>query len=209
MALRLVAAGLAGAAYLGGTHWLMTSAPSSSWNAVLIVGPMLAAAAVVARQRRQRALALVLALATAALVVQAARGGGVAAETLYLGQHVAIHLLLAFVFGSTLAAGREPLVSALARRVHGGLTPEMAAYSRKVNVAWTVYFVAMALVSIVVFVAAPFAVWATFANLVTPLAIVAMFVGEYLLRYRLHPEFERATLAQAVRAYSDRAASHD
>jgi len=209
MALRLVAAGLAGAAYLGGAHWLMTSAPSSSWNAVVIVGPMLAAAAVVARQRRQRALALVLAVATAALVVQAARGGGVAAETLYLGQHVAIHLLLAFVFGSTLAAGREPLVSALARRVHRGLTPGMAAYSRKVNVAWTVYFVAMALVSIVVFVAAPFAVWAAFANLVTPLAIVAMFVGEYLLRYRLHPEFERATLAQAVRAYAERTAPHD
>jgi len=209
MALRLVAAGLAGAAYLGGTHWLMTSAPSSSWNAVLIVGPMLAAAAVVARQRRQRALALVLAAATAALVVQAARGGGVAAETLYLGQHVAIHLLLAFVFGSTLAAGREPLVSALARRVHGGLTPGMAAYSRKVNVAWTLYFVAMALVSVVIFATTPFALWATFANLVTPLAIVAMFIGEYLLRYRLHPEFERATLAQAVRAYAERTAPHD
>ena len=31
-----------------------------------------------------------------------------------------------------------------------------------------------------------------------------MFVGEYLLRYRLHPEFERATLADTVRAYSRR-----
>jgi hypothetical protein len=31
-----------------------------------------------------------------------------------------------------------------------------------------------------------------------------MFIAEYLLRYRLHPEFERATLAQAVRAYADR-----
>ena len=35
--------------------------------------------------------------------------------------------------------------------------------------------------------------WAVFANLLTPLALVAMFVGEYLLRYRLHPEFERAS----------------
>ena len=43
-----------------------------------------------------------------------------------------------------------------------------------------------------------------FANLLTPLAMVLMFVGEYLLRYRLHPEFERATLAQAMRAYSRR-----
>ncbi|MBV9892234.1 MAG: hypothetical protein JO090_15275, partial [Rhizobacter sp.] len=136
-------------------------------------------------------------------------GGGVPPATLYLAQHVAIHLLLAFVFGSTLATGREPLVTALARRVHGSLTPAMRAYSRKVNIAWTIYFVAMALVSVVVFATAPFAAWATFANLVTPLAIVAMFVGEYLLRYRLHPEFERATLAQAMRAYADRAARHE
>jgi len=205
MALRLLAAGLAGAAYLLGSHWLMTSAPASPWNAVVVVGPMLVAAGVVAWQRGQRALALVAAAATAALVVQAGRGGGVAAETLYLGQHVAVHLLLAFVFGSTLAAGREPLVSALARRVHGSLTPAMAAYSRRVTVAWTVYFVAMAVLSIVLFATAPFVAWAAFANLVTPLAIVAMFVGEYLLRYRLHPEFERATITQAVRAYADRA----
>ena len=209
MALRLLAAGLAGAAYLLGSHWLMTSAPASPWNAVVVVGPMLVAAGVVAWQRGQRALALVAAAATAALVVQAGRGGGVAAETLYLGQHVAVHLLLAFVFGSTLAAGREPLVSALARRVHGSLTPAMAAYSRRVTVAWTFYFVAMAVLSIVLFATAPFVAWAAFANLVTPLAIVAMFVGEYLLRYRLHPEFERATLAQAVRAYADRGAPHD
>jgi len=33
---------------------------------------------------------------------------------------------------------------------------------------------------------------------VTPLALVLMFVGEFLLRYRLHPEFERATLAAAM-----------
>jgi len=34
--------------------------------------------------------------------------------------------------------------------------------------------------------------------------MVLMFVGEYLLRYRLHPEFERATLGQAMRAYAER-----
>jgi len=34
-----------------------------------------------------------------------------------------------------------------------------------------------------------------------------MFVGEFLLRYRLHPEFERATLADALNAYARRAAA--
>jgi len=144
----------------------------------------------------------------AGLVFQAWRGHDIPSDWLYVGQHVAIHLLLALVFGLTLQAGREPLVTALARRVHGTMTPAMAAYSRKVTAAWTGYFVAMATLSLVLYAVTPFDVWAAFANLVTPLAILVMFIGEYLLRYRLHPEFERATLAQAFRAYADRG-SHD
>ena len=192
-----------------GSHWLMTSEPSSAWNAALVVGPMLGLAAWLAWQRGRRLLGLVAALATAALVVHGWRGGALPAGSIYVGQHVAIHVLLAFVFGLTLQAGREPLVTALARRVHGGVTPAMAVYSRKVTVAWTGYFLAMAAISLALFAFASFALWAAFANLLTPLAIVAMFVGEYLLRYRLHPEFERATLAQAMRAYADRATPHD
>ena len=208
MRARVIALAAAAVAYVLMTHWLMTGAPASPWNAVIVVGPMLGAASVVAWQRRHRLLAALAALAAAGLVVQAWRGHDLPAGSLYVCQHVAIHLLLALVFGLTLQAGREPLVTALARRVHGTMTPAMAAYSRKVTGAWTGYFVAMATLSIVLYVVAPFDVWAAFANLVTPLAILLMFVGEYLLRYRLHPEFERATLAQAVRAYADRG-SHD
>ena len=204
MGIRLVVAGLAGAAYVLGSYWMMTRAPASQWNAVVVVAPMLTLAAIVAWQRGRRALALIAGAATAALVGHAWHGDGLAPETIYVGEHVAIHVLLAFAFGLTLQAGREPLVTALARRVHSSLTPDMVAYSRKVTVAWTVYFVAMGALSLSLFLLVPFAAWAAFANLVTPFAIVAMFVGEYLLRYRLHPEFERATLAQAMRAYADR-----
>ena len=208
MGARVIALAAAAVAYVLVSHWLMTGAPASPWNAVLVVGPMLGAASVVAWQRRRRLLAALAALAVAGLVVQAWRGHDLPAGSLYVCQHVAIHLLLALVFGLTLLAGREPLVTALARRVHGTMTPAMAAYSRKVTAAWTGYFVAMATLSLVLYAVTPFDVWAAFANLVTPLAILVMFIGEYLLRYRLHPEFERATLAQAVRAYADRG-SHD
>lgn len=204
----MIAVGAATVAYVLGSHWLMTRAPASPWNAVVVVGPMLVAAALLAWQRGQRLLAALAALATAALVVQAWRGG-LDTNAIYVGQHVAIHLLLALVFGLTLQPGREPLVTALARRVHGGqLTPAMADYSRKVTIAWTVYFVAMALLSLALYAWAPFDAWAAFANLATPLAMLLLFVGEYALRYRLHPEFERATLAQAMRAYADRS-SHE
>lgn len=208
MGARVIALGAAALAYVLVSHWLMTAAAPSPWNAVVIVGPMLGAAGVLAWQRRQRVLSAVAMLAVAVLVVRAWRGDELPAGSLYVCQHVAIHLLLALVFGLTLQAGREPLVTALARRVHRTLTPDMAAYSRKVTLAWAGYFVAMAALSLVLYAAAPFDVWATFANLLTPVAILIMFIGEYLLRYRLHPEFERATLAQAVRAYADRG-SHD
>ena len=209
MRIRLLVAGVAGVAYVLASHWLMTQAPASPWSALAIVGPMLALAGCLAWQRGQRLLGALALVATATLAWHAWRGGGLAPGTIYVAQHVAIHLLLAFVFGLTLVGGRESLVTALARRVHGAMTPAMAAYSRKVTAVWTVYFVAMALLSLALYALAPFATWAAFANLATPLAMVALFIGEYVLRYRLHPEFERATLSQALNAYADRGAPRD
>jgi len=209
MRIRLLVAGVAGVAYVLASHWLMTQAPASPWSALAIVGPMLALAGCLAWQRGQRLLGALALVATATLAWHAWRGGGLAPGSIYVAQHVAIHLLLAFVFGLTLMGGRESLVTALARRVHGAMTPAMAAYSRKVTAVWTVYFVAMALLSLALYALAPFATWAAFANLATPLAMVALFIGEYVLRYRLHPEFERATLSQALNAYANRGAPHD
>jgi uncharacterized membrane protein len=124
------------------------------------------------------------------------------AERLYLVEHVAIHLALAYSFGFTLRRGSRPLITRLAERVHGSLTPAKVRYTRQVTVAWTVYFVAMAAVSVALFATLPFAAWAVYAHVATPLALVTMFLGEYVLRFRLHPEFERARVRDMIRAYA-------
>ena len=206
---RALGVALAGIAYVLGSYWLTKSAPTSPWHAVVVVAPMLLLASTLAWQRQQRAIAGLMALAGIGLVLQAWLGGGLPAESIYLADHVAINVLLAVVFGVTLRPGRESLITTLARRVHGSLTPEMVGYSRKVTIAWTVCFAAMAVLSLAVFASAPFATWTAFAALATPLAMLGLFIGEFLLRYRLHPEFERATLAQAVRAYASRGGPHD
>ena len=95
MRVRTVLVGLVGAAYVAGCHWLMTSAPASRWNAVIVIGPMLGLLALFAARRGQRLVAGIAALALAGLVLQAWRGGGLAPATLYLAQHVAIHGALA------------------------------------------------------------------------------------------------------------------
>ena len=208
MRARTIVVGFSAVAYVAASHWLMTRAPASQWNAVVVVGPMLALLALSAWQRGQRALGTAATLGLVALVWLGWRGGGVSPASLYVTQHVAVHAALATAFALTLRPGREPLITALARRVHGGrLTPDMAAYSRKVTVVWAIYFVAMGLTSIALFVFAPFEVWATFANFGTPVSIALLFVGEHVLRYRLHPEFERATLGAAMRAFSLRDAA--
>ena len=199
---RYVAAGAAALAYVIASQWLMTRTPPSPWGAVALLTPMLAIIAIGTWRSGQRAISLLAAAALAALALKAGLGSGLAPEHLYLAEHVAIHLFLAFTFGITLRRRAKPLITRFAERVHAALTPAMETYTRKVTIAWTIYFCVMAALSMAVHLLAPFTTWATFANLLTPLALVAMFVGEYLLRYRLHPEFERASLNDMIRAYS-------
>jgi uncharacterized membrane protein len=206
LGVRIVAIALATVAYVLGSHWLMTQAHASPWNAVGVLTPMLAAIAIGAWRGGQPVVGGLATLAIGALCAQALFGVQVPAPLLYLGQHAGIHGFLAFGFGSTLRAGHTPLITTLARRVHRDFTPEMVVYTRNCTIGWVVYFAGMAVVSVLLYAFAPFDTWAVFANLLTPLTLAAMFVGEYLLRYWLHPEFERASFADAIRSYRHNAA---
>jgi uncharacterized membrane protein len=204
---RIVAIALVGLVYVLGCHWLMTRPGGSPWNVVGVLAPMLAAIVLGAWRGGQRWLAAGAALVVAGLCAQAWLGVAVPSQALYLAQHVGIHAMLAFGFGSTLRAGHTPLITTMARRVHRNFTPAMAVYTRQCTLAWTLYFVAMAAVSVGLYAFAPFEAWALFANILTPIAVALMFGAEYLLRYRLHPEFERTTIADAIRAYMHNSAA--
>jgi uncharacterized membrane protein len=201
MPVRILAVLSLSLAYIAVSHWLMTAAPATPWNAVLVLAPMLVAIAWGAWRGGQRPLAALSALSVVALCVQASLPKPLSAQVLYLAQHVGTNVFLAVGFGGTLRAGQQALITRLARSVHRQFTPEMAAYTRKLTLAWTVYFVAMALLSLGLYAFARFETWALFANVLTPLAVAVMFGGEYWLRYRLHPDFERTSLADAVRSY--------
>ena len=192
----------AGAAYAVVSHQLMTRAPGSPLALAAVLGPVAGLALFGLWQGGRRWLAAGLGLTALAAAVHAADGGRIPPHWLYLAQHAGVHLSLGVWFGSTLLNGRQPLISHLAERVHHGLQPAMARYTRSVTVAWTAYFFAMTFVSLVLYAAAPFSAWSLFANVLTPLSAVAMFGGEHLLRYRLHPEFERIGMVDAMKAYS-------
>jgi uncharacterized membrane protein len=175
----------------------MARAPESAWTAAAMLGPMLGVTVVWLWRSGRRSLACG-AMVLAGLLAWAVLQGRLRTEHLYLAQHVLAHAALAAWFGSSLSG--TPLIVQVARRVHR-LTPIMHTYATNVTRAWTIYFVAMVVVSLLIYGAARFEVWTFFATVATPLSVVAMFVGEHLLRYRLHPEFERVTMRVAVQAW--------
>jgi uncharacterized membrane protein len=122
-------------------------------------------------------------------------------DWIYFGQHLAVSCLLMLSMGLTLRPGQQPLCSRLATRVRGPLTPQVAAYTRRVTAAWTLFFGLMALTSALLFWLAPIAAWSVFANLLTGPLVLLMFLGEYAARFWVLPPEQRSGPLEAIRAY--------
>ena len=109
--------------------------------------------------------------------------------------------LLAAGFGRSLAAGEVALCTRLADKLHGPLNTQEILYTRRVTLAWTIFFTLMGVAVVILYVAAPRAVWSAFVNfLATPL-IVAMFAAEYIVRRRVLPHTERRGIWATMRVF--------
>jgi uncharacterized membrane protein len=190
---------IAGVAYACISHWMMLYHAAQPWAVVVLLGPLWLTALGLAASRFGKgglAVAGLLGVALFALVMMGEAGD---TNRLYVLQHVGINALLCGWFGGSLRAGRLSLIGQFAERVHP-LSPAMVKYTAQVTRVWAIYFAAMVVASIAVYASFSFAAWSVLANLLTPLFVGMLFLGEYLLRYRLHPEFERTRLVDAVRA---------
>jgi uncharacterized membrane protein len=198
---RLLAAVLALAGYAWGSHWLMVNAPARPWTVAALFGPLLVAILIAGLKRRHGPSVALVAAAGVLIAVVVARGGVADVSRLYVLQHAAIHAVIGWTFAITLKAGSTPLITMLAERVHEVFTPAMRDYTRRLTVAWAIYFPVMIAVSLAIYALAPWSWWSFYCNVLTPLAAVAMFVVEHAIRYLRHPDFERVSISKAVRAY--------
>jgi uncharacterized membrane protein len=199
--LRLAFGALGGLVYVLVCYALMTQAKDSAWSVVLVLSPMMLAITLGCWRSGYRLAACGVALALMALAGHAYAGPGRPMTWLYLAQDVGIHLFLALGFASTLRPGRTALITMLAQKVHRQFTPAMAAYTRQLTVMWVTYFLGMSLLSVTIYAWTTFDTWALYANLISPLSVAALFVAEYVIRYRMHPEFERVSLSAAIQSY--------
>lgn len=168
----------------------------------LLALPLAAFAYWTVRRARNKPLwsAILVAAAVAAFFLE--REGRLGLAAAYGVPHAAIYVFLLYLFGHTLLPGREALITRLARRVHGTLPPYMEAYTRRLTVAWCVFFIAQLLASGLLFAFARLVTWSMFINLLNFPLLLLMFVGEYRYRAARYRDYPHATIAQTIRAFT-------
>ncbi len=205
---RGVAIGAGAIAYAVLAHLTNSSPGHEALGALLAAGPVWIAAVVLAWRSDSR----VAALATCGLlgVLVYARWPDLEAHFawLYLAQQAGTYALLAVTFGRTLSAGRTPLCSRFAAVVHGPLTPEVAAYTRGVTLAWTLFLGAITVALVLLYFLAPRPLWSAFANFGAAILIALMFAAEYLVRRSVLPDMRHDGLLTTLRAVTRVALHH-
>jgi uncharacterized membrane protein len=194
-----VAAGAAG--FLAVAYLSSTGALPPLLAVSVALAPLLAGAVALSWRSRLRwpVTLAALALVGAALLFQARLSQHISA--LWFVQHAGGNGLLAIYFGRTLRPGEVPLVTRIAGAVLPSMSTAVVQYSRGVTMAWTVFFIAMMLLSIGLYFGSSTAVWSTFATLVSGPLVVLMFVLEFALRRRTLPADQCATIAQSVAGF--------
>jgi uncharacterized membrane protein len=184
-------------------HFSLMDGRESALGAVLCLLPVALLALWALRRSRRGAALAVAALVAASFALWL--GWGLLerhfTDVLFL-EHAGVNLVLAIVFGRTLAAGREPLCALFARLLHGEIPPEVARYARQVTVAWTIFFASLFIASCVLYLAGYLTAWSILANIASPALLAAMFVAEYAVRCRVLPSWERTGVLGAFRAFS-------
>ncbi len=193
--------GVLGAGYAVLAHVAAADPSPGLLNASVATAPLVALSLVLAWRSAHRSWMLLVCLAGCVALYFGSDWLVQHYNWVFLMQHVGMQALLGLAFGTTLRSGHTPLVSRLAALVHGQLSPALARYTRQVTWAWTLYFVATAVTSLLLFWLAPVAIWSVFANLLGLPLLLLMFIAEYGVRLCVLVPAERTGPLQAIRAY--------
>lgn len=194
---------------------LLTADPHNLWRQaamLAVLAPIIGIGAwAVAALARKFALPALTRHALAAMTVLALSAASVALwphmlrrlDWIYLAQHIASNLFLGWFFARTLFPPRVPLITTLAQTLHGPLPDKIMRYTRSATMAWSLFFAAQVLISLLIFHFLSIETWSLFANVLNWPMVAAMFIGEFLCRKIANPDFHPASMRESIAAYLD------
>ncbi|HVG04598.1 MAG TPA: hypothetical protein VM937_06615 [Burkholderiaceae bacterium] len=168
-----------------------------AWSMLVLMVADACAVALVVRSRTALAIGLLLAALLGAAVLSHQ-------QVLAALPSIALNLMLASVFGVTLRPRETPLIVRIAELDQGALSPQFARYLRALTQAWALFFTAMAVLSLLLMLYAPFESWSLFVNVLTWPLIGVMFAVEWIVRrvgFKELPPHTPLDIATKVFAY--------
>ena len=95
---------------------------------------------------------------------------------------LAVNGVLLWFFASTLFSGRTPLITLFASLMREDMPPAVRVYTRRATIAWSVYFLLMFILSLLLAIYAPIELWSFFSNVLSYVLLVLMFLAEFMMR---------------------------
>lgn len=125
------------------------------------------------------------------------------AALFYFIQHAGAMGFLAFTFGNTLWASHgQALCSRMAKLMAADeLDAAYLRYTYRVTAAWAIFFALSGCLSLGLYFWGDIEVWSLFANILSPLSVLGMFVVEYLVRIRVLPNRPHLSIVETIQAY--------
>jgi uncharacterized membrane protein len=117
-------------------------------------------------------------------------------ELVFLINLTLINGFLFWVFAKTLVIGDVPLCTRFAGLVHENMSPEVATYSRGLTYVWASFFAIQLIIWFALFITLPKPYWYQLVTIVPPCLIVALFVGDWVLRQFFLPYEDRKDAIQ-------------
>ncbi len=196
-------------AYQFAVHLGVTSGALEPARVVLLALPMAALGCWILVRSDNRPLWLLILAAAAGTTLLLAHRSGLGATALYGMPHAAAYLFTLWLFGRTLLRGREAIITRLARQARGGTLPAvMESYTRRLTVAWCVFFAAQLTASALLLSFGSLQSWSLFINVLNFPLVALMFLGDYTYRVIRYRDLPQSSIATAIKAYArDRASS--
>jgi uncharacterized membrane protein len=173
--------------YAALSHYSATAPDEKGLGAALSVGPVLLIGVVLLWRWTHPLIALLIAASLCGFLY----GYWPAVERNYewadLAQQCGAYSLIALSFARSLFAGRVPLCTQLAAKLHAALTPAEIAYTRYATVAWAVFYALMTMTIFILFFEASLRVWSLFVNFVAFALIMLMGIADHAIRRRYLP----------------------
>ena len=186
-------------AYTGLSHYCNTH-DAGRLGAALALVPLAAVGATLLG-RRSHWIAFSAALGSAALLYDCWPLLEKNFSIVYLLQECGMYGLLAGGFWHSLTAGKVALCTRLADRLHGPLMPAEVRYTRRVTLAWAIFFSALTVLIAILYLSTSRAIWSAFVNFGSLPLVAAMFLAEYAVRRRVLPATFRSGIMATVRVF--------